>query len=402
MAMVETRRLPLALLRTDPGIQPRAAMSTALIHEYIGALKAGAEMPPIVAFYDGAVYWVADGFHRVAAAKAAGLDVFPVELHQGTQRDAVLYSVGSNATHGLRRTHDDKRRAVTTLLRDPEWVQWSNPVIAEKCKVGVNFVARMRHLVAPASASATTRRYINQYGDEGVMNITGLPRRRNEIDKEKRERVSALVRDGWRTKDIKAELRVSGDLIADVRRQMEVVDPPPQDGRSYKPFAQRAADIRTLVAQGYTVTQVAAKLGIGEESVVKLAQRAEIDLTAVSGNRKTRRHDSDRIMDHVVMDAENLTADVGLIDMASLNRQKLGAWVDGLKSANRALGRLIARLKMEMEGAHGEGEEDGGGGGDTDGDEGEAAPEPDRVDPDREDAGASGAGDPAAVHPGPR
>jgi len=35
----------------------------------------------------------------------------------------LLYAVGSNATHGLRRSNADKRRAAQMLLEDPEWVQ---------------------------------------------------------------------------------------------------------------------------------------------------------------------------------------------------------------------------------------------------------------------------------------
>jgi hypothetical protein len=42
----------------------------------------------------------------------------------------VLYTVGANATHGLRRSNADKRRAVSMLLDDPEWAQWSNLAIA--------------------------------------------------------------------------------------------------------------------------------------------------------------------------------------------------------------------------------------------------------------------------------
>lgn len=32
------------------------------------------------------------------------------EVLRGTKRDAILYSVGANSTHGLRRTNADKRR----------------------------------------------------------------------------------------------------------------------------------------------------------------------------------------------------------------------------------------------------------------------------------------------------
>ena len=65
-------------------------------------------------------------------------------MRQGTLRDAILFSVSANASHGLRRTNEDKRRAVLTLLNDPTWVQWSDREIARHCRVGADLVGKMR------------------------------------------------------------------------------------------------------------------------------------------------------------------------------------------------------------------------------------------------------------------
>lgn len=62
-----------------------------------------------------------DSYH---AYRAAGVDEVPAEVRTGTLRDAVLYSVGANAAHGLRRSNAGKRRAVETLLADAEWAAW--------------------------------------------------------------------------------------------------------------------------------------------------------------------------------------------------------------------------------------------------------------------------------------
>jgi hypothetical protein len=56
----------------------------------------------------------------------------------------VLYSVGANAHHGLRRTNADKRRAVEMLLRDEEWRGWSDREIARRCAVTHPFVGKIR------------------------------------------------------------------------------------------------------------------------------------------------------------------------------------------------------------------------------------------------------------------
>ncbi len=67
-----------------------------------------------------------DGFHRVEAAKQAGITELPFIEKSGTYREALLFSLTVNATHGLRRSNADKRKAVMTLLEDSEWSQWSN------------------------------------------------------------------------------------------------------------------------------------------------------------------------------------------------------------------------------------------------------------------------------------
>ena len=118
-------RLRLKEIRTDGGTQPRASINREAVAEYAEAMQEGAIFPPPTVFYDGADYWLADGFHRVAAAQAAGFDDVSIELRQGSRRDAVLFSVGVNSTHGLRRTNEDKRRAVMTLLNDPEWSKFT-------------------------------------------------------------------------------------------------------------------------------------------------------------------------------------------------------------------------------------------------------------------------------------
>ena len=56
----------------------------------------------------------------------------------------MLYSVSANATHGLPRNREDKRRAVMTILFDSEWSQWSNREIAKQCYVSLGLVNMIR------------------------------------------------------------------------------------------------------------------------------------------------------------------------------------------------------------------------------------------------------------------
>ncbi len=138
-----TEALPLASIRTDGGTQPRAELDQAVITEYVEALRDGARFPPVVVFYDGSDYWLADGFHRLHAAARAGRPHIAAEIRAGDQRAAILYAAGANAEHGLRRTAADKRQAVRTLLTDPEWSRWPQGKVAECCAVSREYVNRL-------------------------------------------------------------------------------------------------------------------------------------------------------------------------------------------------------------------------------------------------------------------
>jgi hypothetical protein len=159
-------------IRADGGTQARAKPDENTISEYSQALNDGARFPPIVVFYDGTHYWLADGFHRLAAHQKHGRFVIEADVRQGTQRDAVLFAAGANATHGLRRTDADKRRAVVTMLRDPEWRQWSNTEIARRCAVGEKLVRTVRgELEARAEIPIVQHR---KSADGRVINATPI------------------------------------------------------------------------------------------------------------------------------------------------------------------------------------------------------------------------------------
>ncbi len=143
----ETRPLPIDVINTSGGTQTRERFNDATLAEYADAMIDGVDFPPVVVFTDGGTYWLADGFHRVESAKLAGWTEIMAEIHAGDRRAAMLYAVGANADHGLRRTNADKRKAVSILLADPEWRLWSNYQIAEACKVSDNFVRGCRNEV---------------------------------------------------------------------------------------------------------------------------------------------------------------------------------------------------------------------------------------------------------------
>jgi hypothetical protein len=141
--------LPLENIRLDGGTQTRAGLLEETIEEYTDRLKKDPDChwdTPVVVFDDGTEYWLADGFHRHQAYSRAGLETMPCEIHLGEQRDALAYALSANASHGLRRSNADKRRAVELALADPEWSQWTDGQIAKLCAVSSAFVGKIRPL----------------------------------------------------------------------------------------------------------------------------------------------------------------------------------------------------------------------------------------------------------------
>lgn len=137
-----TETVELRLITEDSSLQARVATDAKTVAEYAKAMADGSTFPPILLFFDGANYWVADGFHRIKAARDAGKKVVRAEVRHGDRRVAMLAAVGANG--GLRRTQEDKRRAVSILLDDPEWSTWSDSEIARRCAVSRPLVADVR------------------------------------------------------------------------------------------------------------------------------------------------------------------------------------------------------------------------------------------------------------------
>ena len=161
---VEFRTVPLARIQDDPATQPREALDDATIERYADAMAAGWQLPPVVLYHDGEWYWLADGWHRREAARRLQRVSIDAEVHSGTKRDAMLYAAGANATHGLPRSNEDKRRAVIMLLTDDEWRQWSDHEIARACKVSQPFVSKLRSTLSDNGYQMTQTRLARRGG----------------------------------------------------------------------------------------------------------------------------------------------------------------------------------------------------------------------------------------------
>ncbi len=162
-------------IRIDGGTQSRTEINEQTVAEYAEAMAdPNTVFPPVVVYFDGQDYWLADGFHRIAAWQRIGREEIPADIRDGDRRMAILYSVASNSAHGLRRTNADKRHAVTILLEDPEWGCWSDREIARQCAVDHKTVAKVRADLTEDFPSDNARTYITKHGTEARMNTANI------------------------------------------------------------------------------------------------------------------------------------------------------------------------------------------------------------------------------------
>ena len=266
--------LPCSQIRKDGGTQIRVIQNQLVIDDYAEKMIAGAVFPPVVVFFDGLEYWLADGFHRVNAAIQAGIEHINVDVKEGDKRDALLYAVGANSSHGLRRTNEDKRNAVLLLLNDPEWREWSNVEIAKACAVSHTFVNNLRSSLETVSSEKSERTYTTKHGTVARMNterigstskidpgvrdlIRNTPMadrpddlvRLSSFEPEQQKRIADVIVSGEadtinHAKKILAAENVKSVELPEGKYRVIYADPPWQYGGCMNPDAGMAADLQ--------------------------------------------------------------------------------------------------------------------------------------------------------------
>lgn len=129
----------------DGGTQARARVDFRYVARLARAMAEGGTVEPVVLFFDGAHYWIGDGYHRARAAADAGLAAIAADVRDGDRRAALLFGLVAAAGAESTRNAADRRRAVALVLADAEWSRWSNQQIAETLFVTPQLVARLRN-----------------------------------------------------------------------------------------------------------------------------------------------------------------------------------------------------------------------------------------------------------------
>lgn len=173
-------KINLSEIRIDGGTQSRVEINQQVVEDYAEAIKAGIKFPEVLLYFDGTAYWLVDGFHRYHAhryAKKLSIDAIGVN---GTQREAILRAVGTNHDHGLRRSNEDKRKAVGVLLADAEWSTWSDNAISKQCAVSHTFVAELRRSLATVASEkpTETRSVTTKHGTKTSMKTGNIGKKK--------------------------------------------------------------------------------------------------------------------------------------------------------------------------------------------------------------------------------
>jgi hypothetical protein len=176
--------LKLENIRIDGDTQSRDSISEQTVKDYTEHLLEGGEFPDVEVFFDGLDHWLVDGFHRYFAHKRANRDAINVKIHNGTIRDAELYSLGVNDDHGLRRTIADKRKSVNKALNDVEWQEYSDRELAKICKVSPTLVAKMRKVLTSARP---TKKKVTKNGKKTTMETKNIGKKKEETSSAKEE-----------------------------------------------------------------------------------------------------------------------------------------------------------------------------------------------------------------------
>lgn len=330
-------RIALSQIAFDAGTQIRESINEQVVAEYAERMSDGVVFPPIALFHDGNRHYLGDGFHRFMAAQRNGFIDIDANVTAGTKEDALWFALGANKANGHRMTERDKRHALTLAFRS--WPDKSARQVAEQIGCSSTYASRIRDEV--------------QTGLQPVARVTGADGRSYPASKEARDvtrqDAEAMLREGKSIDEVRKVTGIGRDAAQQLRREVGVGGP----DKSKAAVAQRRKDLRDLAERGYTSRQIASILDISQETVSGIAKDEEIVIHADRVAGRTVRHDSNRIVSQMVMDAENLTADVNLIDFSALDRAQIAGWLGSLHASRDKFGAFIRRLMKEQQ-KHGE------------------------------------------------
>lgn len=167
--------LSVGLLKTD-GTQNRLEINDDTVEDYASVISENKTwvFPRLDVFHDGESYFVADGFHRLLAARRAKRGSVPCKVHKGTVRDARIFGMTANDKQGLRLSRADKRACVEWLLENGG--KMTRVEIASKAGVSRKLVQNIVSKQKLAELARKNKNVQNAHSDGEVSEDTPDPR----------------------------------------------------------------------------------------------------------------------------------------------------------------------------------------------------------------------------------
>lgn len=282
--------LDISQIRCDGGTQSRVRIDELTVSEYVEAMAdPDTVFPHVVVYHDGTDYWLADGFHRLAAWERIGRSNIPVDVRKGDRRRAILHSVRAATTHGLRRSNEDKRHSVKLLLDDEEWSKWSNREIAKACVVSDHLVAEMRGLTAFSRSEDPNevRTYTTRHGSTAKMRVAKI----GGVKKEKPAELPKQVTDNAASRaDVKtlafpvpernALAQLARDVLIDKVMELDA------------DLVEAKATIEDLRTKNVNLTNQLAAALAGEAGTVMAGLNSELKPADIAKSRETEEQEN--------------------------------------------------------------------------------------------------------------
>lgn len=230
--MSEFKTLFIKDLLLDQKYQARSRMDPQVIKDYEGLISEGVEMPPIKVVSIQNQLYVVDGFHRVYAYRNQGRDRIEADVVDGNDRLALELAVSANQAHGLRRSNQDKTKAVEMVLDDLELMCESDRFIAKLCGVSPPFVGDIRTRLEKPKSSSRYACKTHEKVESQEVKIFSPPTAFGEPEFDANaELVDLLEKENEQLKDRLAlgftdgtgdEKNLAQQLIVDLREQLRV------------------------------------------------------------------------------------------------------------------------------------------------------------------------------------
>lgn len=118
-----------------------------------------------------------------------------------------------------------------------------------------------------------------------------------------------------------------------------------QGGNVAESRQQRADKIRDFAGRGYSTRQMLEMVGIGQRAIKIIAKDFGIEIPADKVIGKTKRHDSNRIVDNVVDELASLYLSLELIDYTHLDQERAEHWANSLDESFKILTRFRKQIK---------------------------------------------------------